>query len=233
MIAFYQISPQLLEISWPSEISKSILLEKIALKNVLEAAFKNHLEFTVSGYNVLTLLFKKPIDKKKLTEEIQQYYTHLLTESYAPNYWKIPVYYDGKDLEQLSYLKNITVQEIISLHTAPDYLLHFYGFMPGFLYLGGLDPKLHQPRKSNPDRKVAAGSVAIGGTQTGIYPLDSPGGWHIIGSCPITMFDPKKKPPVWGKEGDIIKFYSVEKEAFKEMKSKNENPWIINERLNG
>lgn len=232
MITLFQTSNHILEISWPQEIIRSILIEKITLQKALEFRFKNHLAFSVSGYHVLTLVFKNPIDKKSISEEIIEQYNHLETESYVPNYWNIPVYYDGKDLEQLAYEKKCSVQEIISLHTAPEYLLHFYGFMPGFIYLGGLDGRLHQPRKGNPERKVAAGSVAIGGTQTGIYPLESPGGWHIIGTCPIKMFDPQKSPPVWGKEGDIIKFYSITNDAFIEMR-KYSSHQLINKTFNG
>jgi len=217
MISFFQISPYILEISWQAEISKAILYESIGFKKIIKEKYGHLLQDCFIGYHTLCLQFYKPYEKEILVAELEEQYRFLNpTDNRKPTLWKVPVYYNGKDLSTFS--KTISVGELIHRHTAADYILHFYGFMPGFIYLGGLDPKLHHPRKENPDKSIPAGSVAIGGKQTGIYPFESPGGWHVLGSCPIKMFDPSKNPAVWAKEGDIIRFYSVDQEEYQNMK---------------
>ncbi len=125
----------------------------------------------------------------------------------------VPVCYDlkfGMDLEYLSQEKKLSVEEIISLHTSPIYTVYFIGFLPGFLYLGGLDEKLHFPRKEQPRIKVEKGAVGIGEKQTGIYPQTSPGGWQIIGNSPVPLFDKNNIPPCLISAGSRIKFYAVD-----------------------
>lgn len=128
---------------------------------------------------------------------------------------KIPVCYDtifGSDLEALAKAKKMTKQELISLHTEPEYLVYFLGFLPGFPYLLGLNPLLHTPRKAVPSRQIEAGSVALGGQQAGIYPQDSPGGWQVIGHCPIPLFDAALPKSSLFLSGDCIKFVSISKQ---------------------
>ena len=125
---------------------------------------------------------------------------------------RIPVCYEaefGEDIETLAKAKKISTQEIIELHTVQEYLVYFMGFLPGFPYLWGLDTQLHTPRKAVPSRRLPAGSVAIGGEQTGIYPQDSPGGWHVIGHCPIALFDVKDGTGSLFQSGDLIRFLSL------------------------
>jgi len=232
MISFFQVSPYILEISWPAEISQEILAELISFKKIIKVKYRHELKDCVSGYHNLSLLFFKPYDKPTVVNKLQILYKEVETSnSLTGSLWKIPVHYNGKDLESFTASLNLSLDDLISLHTSTEYLVHFYGFMPGFLYLGGLDPKLHHPRKENPDRTVPAGSVAIGGRQTGIYPLESPGGWHIIGSCPINLFDPNSDPAVWAREGDRICFYSITAEEFENMKL--EGNGLIKENTNG
>ncbi|MRX27556.1 5-oxoprolinase subunit PxpB [Kangiella sp. HZ709] len=131
---------------------------------------------------------------------------------FEPKIIKIPVCYDSrvaKDLTAFCEVKNISIKELIALHTKPSYRVEMLGFLPGFLYLFGLNEKISLPRKSVPDVKIPAGSVAIGGTQTGIYPIDSPGGWHIIGRTPISLFTPKQKPPAIANPLDFIQFEAI------------------------
>jgi inhibitor of KinA len=104
----------------------------------------------------------------------------------------IPVIYDGPDLARLAAGHGLTPAEVIARHTAPVYRVHLLGFAPGFAYLGGLDPVLHTPRLPTPRPRVPAGSVGIGGEQTGIYPLATPGGWNLIGRTHTTLFDPSR-----------------------------------------
>lgn len=128
----------------------------------------------------------------------------------------IPVCYDpefGPDLTEMAILKNLSVAEIIHLHSSIEYRVYMLGFLPGFAYMGKVDEKLVMPRRSQP-REVVAGSVGIAGWQTGIYPLPSPGGWQIIGRTPLKLFDQKNEPPVLLAAGDRVRFDPISKEEF-------------------
>ncbi len=125
---------------------------------------------------------------------------------------EIPVHYggdQGPDLEDVADLTGLTTTEAIRLHSRAEYTIGFIGFLPGFPYLFGMDPRLAAPRLATPRQLVPAGSVGIAGSQTGIYPLDSPGGWRIIGRTNLTIFDPHCEPPVLLKAGDRVKFIPV------------------------
>ncbi|WP_457325028.1 5-oxoprolinase subunit PxpB, partial [Roseateles sp. P5_E11] len=100
----------------------------------------------------------------------------------------------------------LSVDEVVQRHTEAEYIVYFIGFQPGFAYLGGLDASLHTPRRSEPRTAVPAGSVGIGGAQTGIYPLATPGGWQLIGHTALPLFDPKAEPPTLLAPGDRVRF---------------------------
>ncbi|MHB9095139.1 MAG: 5-oxoprolinase subunit PxpB [Eubacteriales bacterium] len=125
----------------------------------------------------------------------------------------IPVYYGGKfgpDLDKIAEVLKMSCEEIIEEHSGSEYTVWGIGFLPGFPYLGRLPAKLAIPRKDTPETKVAAGSVAIAGMQTGIYPVDSPGGWHVIGWTPLKMFNLGRPDPCLLKPGDKVKFTRAE-----------------------
>lgn len=124
----------------------------------------------------------------------------------------IPVVYGGEfgpDLEQAASLCGMDSHRFAALHADGNYFVQCLGFMPGFAYLGGLDPALHLKRKDTPSARVPAGSVAIGGSNTGIYPSESPGGWHIIGRTTVTLFDPHAEQPCLLQPGDKVKFVAI------------------------
>jgi inhibitor of KinA len=123
-------------------------------------------------------------------------------------------------LELLSQSKKISKQKIIKLHSSTIYDVHFIGFLPGFLYLGGLKEELHFERKSTPRQKINKGDIAIAKNQTGIYPRVSPGGWNIIGNSPINFFNVNLDPPCFARSGDRIKFISVDKNTYKVIEEK-------------
>ena len=129
---------------------------------------------------------------------------------------EIPVRYDGEDLEAIAKAAAMTVEKVCQLHCAAVYKVYMLGFSPGFPYLGDLDRRLQTPRLASPRAKVRAGSVAIGGEHTGVYTVDSPGGWNIIGHTPLKIFDPLRGDPngpdeamFWLKPGDRVKFVRV------------------------
>lgn len=121
----------------------------------------------------------------------------------------IPVRYDGVDLPSVAEQTSLTPREIIDLHAARTYTVDLLGFAPGWAYLSELDPRLQIPRRSQPRPRVAAGSVAIAANQTGVYPLDTPGGWHIIGRTDAVMFDAQRDPPALFNPGDTVRFERV------------------------
>jgi inhibitor of KinA len=119
---------------------------------------------------------------------------------------EILVTYDGVDLEPVSQACGISVDEVIARHSVRTYTVDLLGFVPGFGYLSGLDQSLQLPRRPQPRPRVPAGSVAIAGAQTAVYPLDTPGGWHIIGRTDRTMFDAERDPPALLRAGDTVRF---------------------------
>ncbi len=118
----------------------------------------------------------------------------------------IPVVYDGPDLDEVAKLAGLTCDEVVRHHAGRLYQAYFLGFVPGFAYLGPLDDALVLPRRIEPRRRVPAGSVAIAGAQTGIYPLETPGGWHILGRTDVVLFDPAGEPPSLIAAGDLVRF---------------------------
>ena len=126
---------------------------------------------------------------------------------------KIPVSYGGDagpDLAEVARINGLSEEEVIQIHGSVDYLVYMLGFTPGFCYLGGMDPRIAAPRKENPRLKVVAGSVGIAGGQTGIYPIDSPGGWQIIGRTSIRLYNPERNPVFAVKPGDRLRFLPVD-----------------------
>lgn len=121
----------------------------------------------------------------------------------------IPVVYDGPDLADIAARTGLSTAEVIRRHSARTYQAYFLGFMPGFAYLGPLDEALVLPRRAEPRRRVAPGSVAIAGAQTGVYPLETPGGWHLVGRTDVTLFDPARQPPSLIAVGDLVRFEPV------------------------
>lgn len=115
----------------------------------------------------------------------------------------------GPDLEDLARYHRMSSEEVVRIHLAGEYLVHLIGFVPGFPYLAGLDPRLATPRRASPRARVPASSVAIGGAQTGIYPIDAPGGWHLIGRSPERLFRPERDPPTLLRMGDRVRFREI------------------------
>lgn len=134
----------------------------------------------------------------------------------------IPVYYGGTtgaDLDYVAAFHQMDAETVITLHTEAEYRVYMMGFIPGFAYMGGLDERLATPRKQQPSTRVPKGSVGIAGTQTGIYPLETPGGWQIIGQTPLALFDSHRAHPFLLKMGDIVRFTSITEDEFTQIKT--------------
>lgn len=144
------------------------------------------------------------------------------------NMVEIPVLYGGNsgpDIESVAEHNGISVEDVIKIHSSRDYLIYMLGFTPGFPYLGGMDERIATPRLEKPRLKIDAGSVGIAGSQTGIYPLESPGGWQLIGKTPLDIFNPENEDPFLLNAGDYIRFIPITKEEYDVIKSKVKREW--------
>jgi inhibitor of KinA len=152
--------------------------------------------------------------RRVVAENYEQAASETLPE---PRLVEVPVCYGGEygpDLLDVASANRLTADDVISIHSSAGYLVYFLGFSPGFPYLGGMAESIATPRLAVPRPSVAAGSVAIGGRQTGIYPLVSPGGWRIIGRTPLRLFQPEADPPVLLRMGDHVKFVPITRYDF-------------------
>jgi len=141
-------------------------------------------------------------------------------ESFRGRLVEIPVVYGGEygpDIGFVAEHNGLTVDDVIEIHSGPTYRVYFLGFLPGFAYLGGMDERIATPRLEKPRLKVPAGSVGIAGKQTGIYPLESPGGWRLIGRTPLRLFDPGREPPTLLRPGDTVRFVPIDESEFQEF----------------
>lgn len=132
----------------------------------------------------------------------------------------VPVLYGGElgpDLPFVAEHTRLTPEEVIERHAAPDYLVYMLGFMPGFPYLGGLDPRIVTPRLTTPRTAVPAGSVGIADRQTGVYPLNSPGGWQLIGRTPVRLYAPERPDPIMLHPGDLLRFQPVTADEYRRL----------------
>ncbi|MFB9056553.1 5-oxoprolinase subunit PxpB [Mariniflexile ostreae] len=211
-------------IEWPQEIDVHILKDIINFKEEIQKFNIKPLVELISAYNSLLLIyneFYKGFDVEiEVIEEIYSSKRPVYTSSRV--LWKIPVCYHvdfGVDLAMISKDKNMTVPEVVQWHSSAIYTVYFIGFLPGFLYLGGLNEKLYSPRKATPRLKVEKGAVAIGGGQTGVYPNESPGGWNIIGNTPVSFFDVSNADPCFAKPGDALVFYPISVKEHQEIKA--------------
>jgi inhibitor of KinA len=135
----------------------------------------------------------------------------------------IPVCYGeefGPDLEEVARFNQLTPEEVIHIHTSGHYLVYMIGFVPGFAYLGGLSEKIATPRKASPRLRIPAGSVGIAGMQTGVYPIESPGGWQLIGRTPIPLFRPHHPQPSLLQIGDFVRFQAITKEEYQYLQER-------------
>ncbi|AXG71489.1 kinase A inhibitor [Kordia sp. SMS9] len=202
-------------LTWEAKMTSEVLNSVLECKEkILNFNIKVVLDVIQSNNSLLIIYDYKKVDFKTFKHLLERLF--LLSSDKMRTQkqlcWEVPVCYDksfGIDLEEIAQKNKLSITEIIKLHTAPKYKVFSIGFLPGFLYLGGLDQRLHIDRKSTPRLDVKKGAVGIGGMQTGIYPKSSPGGWQIIGNSPLNFFDVFSEKPCFANPGDFIKFVSV------------------------
>jgi KipI family sensor histidine kinase inhibitor len=191
-------------------IDATLLSEVLALEQTLTGLQIAGLKNTVPAYASLLCYYDpQQITAAQLQQRIRRLEGTLTPIELAGNVTDIPTRYDGPDLPEISEKTGLTVKQLIDVHTERSYLVYCVGFAPGFAYCGELDHRLALPRRPSPRLRVPAGTVAIAGRQTGIYAVDSPGGWHLIGRTDAVLFDARANPPARFKPGDRLRFRPV------------------------
>ena len=215
----YNIHDQAITIEFATAISDATNMQVIAMQHAIESnPIKGFVE-AVPAYGSMTVYFNDQVSTATvrgwlcdLSAQVSN--TLLATKGKQIS---IPVCYDpslGIDLPWVAAHLSLSMESIIELHTSIAYRVYMIGFIPGFPYMGTLPTALEVPRKLTPSMKIPAGSVAIAGKQTGIYPAEVPGGWQVIGRTPLKMFDPSTTPCSFLNAGDIVQFKPITLEAF-------------------
>lgn len=210
-------------IEWPAIIDEVVLKDIIRFKQVIDEKNIESIVEMKHTFNSLLICYASICRNLKDEVEILKncYLSTKNKTDIVSNLCKVPVCYDavfGVDLEAISKEKKLSIETVVKRHSQVIYTVYFIGFLPGFLYLGGLDEALHTPRKATPRLEIQKGSVAIGGSQTGVYPSASPGGWNVIGNSPIEFFNPKLKTPCFANPLDKIEFKQVSLSEYKDIK---------------
>lgn len=160
---------------------------------------------SLSPYEIMELRIRRVFDQMQAQQEI------------TPKLVEIPVCYGGEfgpDLEEVAARNGLSADEVIRIHCSRDYQVYMLGFAPGFPYLGGMDKRIAAPRKQTPRLSIPRGSVGIAGEQTGVYPIETPGGWQLIGRTPVPLFLPDRDPPTLLQAGNVVRFYPISRKEY-------------------
>lgn len=206
-------------LSFGDDMDEGVNRQLVQLKNILDDEEIDGITEIVISYTSLIVYF----DCLKVTgDEITQIIKgvdmeELAEQSFEYKVVEIPVCYGGDYGPDLNLFEEngLSLEEVIDIHSDTEYLVYMLGFMPGFPYLGGLDERLFKARLDNPRKSIPAGSVGIGGKQTGMYPFVSPGGWNLLGRTPIPLFDAEREPQILYEAGDRIIYKSIDEDEFK------------------
>lgn len=229
----YAFGEQGILIDYPPGISGKLLGKLLCIKEFLRRELVGEQVEVTNTYASLLLYYQEGItDPGTEISRVRQLLARAeIGKQPKSEIFEIPVCYEEKfapDMQLVANEKGLTKDQVIALHCEPLYKVYFIGFLPGFLYLGGLDSSLKISRKKTPRLRIPKGAVAIGEQQTGIYPSESPGGWQIIGNSPVPFFEPEKTPPVSIQPGDRIRFFPVaESEYIRIQKAIQQRNYMI------
>lgn len=201
--------PQAWLVRFGRELSEDVMARSLAVSRELEGGeFEGLREFTM-GYGSVLLEFERGASRVQIGEIVEL--LRALPAAATPGRRvEVPVVYDGPDLDDVARRTGLDVGDVVARHCGREYRVWLLGFAPGFPYLGVLDEVLRLPRRETPRSRIEAGSVAIAGMQTGIYPSETSGGWHIIGRTDRRLFDPDSGDPFMLRSGDVVRFVAVE-----------------------
>ncbi|WP_457753443.1 5-oxoprolinase subunit PxpB [Thermococcus sp.] len=209
-----------LVIIFGDRIDEGINKKVHAVANAIEKASPDWLIEVVPTYTSIYVYYDPlKLSYQEVLDAIKPFLSAEPKEE-KPRIVEIPTAYGGEfgpDIEFVAQHNDLTIDDVIEIHSKPLYRVYMLGFTPGFAYLGGMDERIATPRLEKPRLKVPAGSVGIAGKQTGIYPIESPGGWRLIGRTPLRLFTPEKDPPTLLQPGDYVKFVPISEEEFWEI----------------
>ena len=223
------LSERALLLDWGSTLNPALnrYIHRLG-KQIQSHPFPGFIEL-VPAYSTLALFFdptaillvnpsREPwlVVRDQLEKFLRQEFGEEILEQY--DVIRIPVLYNGPDLANLASSKSLAVEEVITIHSSCVYDVFMLGFLPGFAYLGLVDDRIASPRLANPRTSVPAGAVGIAGNQTGVYPASSPGGWQLIGTTPVKMFEADRKNPSLLSPGDRVQFFPIDESDYLELK---------------
>ncbi len=205
-------------------VGEELTRKIISIQQALKQRFAGLIIDSIPSYQSITFLFDPmSISSQDFRFRINQRLKQSIAETvYTSKLIHIPVCYEAAyapDLSSVASHCQLSEKQVVAIHSEQNYLVHMLGFLPGFLYLGGLDSRIHCPRMATPQFRVPSGSVGIGGNQTGVYPITSPGGWRIIGRTPLTFFNLNQSPPTIASPLDRVKFHAINAQEFCRLSS--------------
>jgi KipI family sensor histidine kinase inhibitor len=207
---FQPIGDSALLVTFGERVDLAVNRQALSLARLLAASPLPGLGEAVPGYATLLVHYDPLLlDYHHLEDLVRQHLSAGEVLALEPRRVEVPVVYGGEAGPDLGFVAGhagLSEAEVVRIHSGRDYPVFMMGFTPGFPYLGGMDPAIAAPRLATPRTRVPAGSVGIAGEQTGIYPLDSPGGWRIIGRTALSLFDPSREPPFLLAPGDLVRY---------------------------
>ena len=228
--ASYQIVPMgdaAIVVKFGDTIDRKLLQKVQALENYFaEHSLQGMIE-QVPAYATLTIYYD-PLERafSDLAKELRGIIAGRVdAPGSTSRVVEIPVHYGGEfgpDLEFVARHNSLKPDDVIQIHSASDYVVYMIGFAPGFPYLGGMSQRIAAPRRDSPRLKISAGSVGIAGTQTGVYPIGTPGGWQLIGRTPIELFRPHENPPTLLRAGDVVRFRPITTTEYKSLRNESQ-----------
>lgn len=227
---FHSLGENAVLVEFGKDINETVHKRVQAAANVIESHYEEWMIEYVPAFTTITLFYdpvkilKKQPNKNDLPFDfvcrfLAEVWKELnINSKQMSRTVEIPVCYGGElgpDLKSVAKINDLSEKEVIQLHCSAEYLVYMIGFAPGFPYLGGMPPRIAAPRKHTPSLRIPARSVGIAGLQTGIYPLETPGGWQIIGRTPLELFRPSDKEPGLLRAGDKVKFRPISLDDFR------------------
>jgi KipI family sensor histidine kinase inhibitor len=227
--SFFDCAESGLIVSFGSQYNRELSLAILDISRRLENKGLPGLRESIPALSSLTVFYDPlSLSREHLIETIEDLCADDISSSHSSRLWNIPVVYggaEGPDLDEAAASADIPAEELVNLHAGQDYHVYMLGFLPGFAYLGDLPPKLRLPRRETPRARVPAGSVAIASDMTAIYPLESPGGWHLIGSTPLVLWDLSRSEEPLLKPGDRVRFNPISANDANSLRVKIADGW--------
>lgn len=210
-----------------NEINKDINAKIRSTMAAIDGNIEGIVEMTPT-YRSITIVYEpEKLSYSDLVEQLKKYESVSSSDGEEKvNLIEIPTLYGGEYGPDMDFVKSnagLSEEEVVKIHAGTDYLVYMLGFAPGFTYLGGMDERIATPRLKSPRLKIEAGSVGIAGSQTGMYPSESPGGWQLIGRTPLKLYNPEAEPPVFIQAGDYIRYVSIDEEEYNKIKAEVES----------